>query len=90
MSGKSTQGRRSASTTAGPSDRPPVKTSVPLTVETHAKLAALSALSGEDRGALAAKMIEEGLRGMLIIDKRRSSGKGDSPDPEDSIDATAA
>jgi hypothetical protein len=50
-----------------------VKTSVPLDVGTHSKLSALASLRGMDRGALAASFIAEGVRGIVVIDKRAKS-----------------
>jgi hypothetical protein len=57
-----------------------VKTSVPLDVETHAKLCGLAALRGVDRSALAAEFVKNGLKGVLLIDKRGGSDHVDSSD----------
>jgi hypothetical protein len=57
-----------------------VKTSVPLDVGTHAKLCAAAALRGVDRSALAAEFVREGLRGVMVIDKKKSA---DHPDESD-------
>jgi hypothetical protein len=60
-----------------------VKTSVPLDVETHAKLCGLAALRGVDRSALAAEFIKVGLKGVLLIDKRGGSDHVDDSDRRD-------
>jgi hypothetical protein len=73
---------------ATPPVRPPVKTSVPLDVGTHAKLCAVSALRGVDRSRLAAQFIRAGLRGVVVIDKRiasEQSGNGDGLDQNDDV-----
>ena len=58
-----------------------MKTSVPLDVGTHAKLAALAALRGMPAGALAAEFIREGVRSIIVIDKRKSAGQEDQANP---------
>ena len=76
MSAQDSPRRRTPASAAA---RPPVKTSVPLDVNTHAKLCAIAALRGVDRSALAAEFIRAGLRGVLVIDKRNGSDhSGDS------------
>jgi hypothetical protein len=70
--------RRRTSASAAP--LPSVKTSVPLDVETHAKLCGLAALKGVDRSALAARFIKDGLRGVILIDKRKGSDHTDTSD----------
>lgn len=55
-----------------------VKTSVPLDVETHAKLCGLAALRSVDRSALAAEFVREGLKGVVLFDKRGGSDHVDS------------
>jgi hypothetical protein len=57
-----------------------VKTSVPLDVETHAKLCGLAALRSVDRAAMAAEFIRNGLKGVLLIDKRGGSDHVDGSD----------
>jgi hypothetical protein len=47
--------------------------SVPLDVGTHSKLSAMASLRGMDRGALAASMIAEGVRGIVVIDRQAKS-----------------
>jgi hypothetical protein len=63
--------RRRTSASAAPQKT--VKTSVPLDVETHAKLCGLAALKGVDRSAMAAEFIRVGLRGVVLFDKRGGS-----------------
>jgi len=65
---------------AAPAARPPLKTSVPLDVGTHTKLCAAAALRGVTRSTLAAKFIKDGLRGVVVVDKKRSA---DPPDESD-------
>jgi hypothetical protein len=60
--------------------RPPVKTSVPLDVRTHAKLCACAALRGVDRSSLAAEFIKAGLRDVVVLDSRRKSGQSSEED----------
>jgi hypothetical protein len=57
-----------------PSPNAIVRTSVPLDVETHAKLCATAALQQRDRSAVAAEFITEALRGLVIFDKRKNPG----------------
>jgi hypothetical protein len=57
---------------ANPQSSRVVKASVPLDVDTHVRLAAVAALRGVDRGALAASLIRDGLKGLItIIDKQK-------------------
>lgn len=56
---------------AHPSTDRIVKCTVLLRVETHARLAAAAALRGCDRSAFAAECIEAGLKGVIVIDKRK-------------------
>ena len=56
---------------ADPSTGRTVKCTVLLRVETHAKLAAAAALRGCDRSTFAAEAIEQALRGVVVIDRRR-------------------
>jgi hypothetical protein len=70
--------RRRTAASAAP--LPSVKTSVPLDVETHAKLCGLAALRSVDRSALAAEFIRNGLRGVVLFDKRKGSDHTDTSD----------
>jgi hypothetical protein len=81
MSAQENPRRRTAASAAAITPvRTSVKTSVPLDVETHAKLCGLAALKGEDRSTLAAEFIREGLRGVILFDKRKGSDHTNSSD----------
>ncbi len=69
-----------------PPARPPVKTSVPLDVRTHAKLCAAAALRGVDRSTLAAGFIRDGLRDVVVMDSRRKSDHVSDDDRQGSDD----
>ena len=49
--------------------------SVRIAVTVNAKLAALSALAGIDKSAYVAKLISDNVQGLILIDKRKSSGQ---------------
>lgn len=83
MSAQSPRKRRSPSTQAPRS----VRTSVPLDVSTHVKLSALAAMRGMPAGALAAEFVREGVRSIVVIDKRRSADPVDSDSQVDRPDA---
>jgi hypothetical protein len=73
---------------ARPSPSAIVKTSVPLDVETHARLCAAAALQQRDRSALAAEILTDALRGMCtIIDKRKTADPASSDCGEDRVTA---
>lgn len=61
---------------SSPSDHP-VKLSVPIGVETHARLSALASLRRMPAGALAAQFIMDGLKdaGVIVV-RRKSSEEG--------------
>lgn len=63
--------RKAAST----QDDRPVKISVPIGVETHARLSALSALRRMPAGALAAEFIRDGLKTAGVVVVRRKSAE---------------
>lgn len=86
MSAQSPRRRKSA---AAQMSRP-VKTSVPLDVGTHAKLAAMAALRGMPAGALAAEFIRDGVRSIIVIDKARKANHEGSVDPDAEINRTDA
>lgn len=54
--------------------RAPVRLSVPVSVEVHAKIAALAILRGLERSELAASFLEAAVRGCVIQER----GGGDS------------
>lgn len=64
-----------------------VKCTVLLRVETHARLAAAAALRGCDRSTFAAECIETGLKGVIVIDKRKPADHADLSGEERSTDA---
>src|SRR3954453_6420754 len=51
-----------------------VKASVSVRAELHARWAAAAALSGMDRNAFAVAAITEAVKGIHIMDRRKSSG----------------
>lgn len=55
------------------SSRPTVKMTVVIDVDTHSRLAAAAALSKSDRSAYAVSLIKRGLKGLVLIDRRKSS-----------------
>jgi predicted DNA-binding ribbon-helix-helix protein len=50
-----------------------VKTSVTLDVNLHSRISALASLRGTTIGALMAEAAEEAVRGIVVIDRRRSA-----------------
>jgi hypothetical protein len=52
-----------------------VRISVPLDVETHARLCGLAARKSMDRSALAAKFVTAALKGFILFDKRKASDR---------------
>ncbi len=79
------QSSRRRKTATAPDGRP-VKTSVPLDVGTHARLCALAALRGMSNGALAAEFIRDGLKGIVVIDRRKPAGH---VDPDVDVESAA-
>lgn len=63
--------------TAAPA-RKTVKTSVLLDAETHARLAVAASIAGQDKNAFLNSVLAEALRGIVIIDRRKSAGRVDS------------
>ena len=55
-----------------------IRMSAVVTVQDHAKICALSALRGVDRGALAGGLIRAGLRNVVVRDSSEPEGP---PDP---------
>jgi hypothetical protein len=49
-------------------------------VELHARWSAAAALRGIDRSAFAAEAIAEACRGVIVVDRRKSTGRVDSSD----------
>jgi hypothetical protein len=64
-----------------------VKATVVVDVDLHAKWSAAASLRGMDRSAWAAEVLAEALKGLLIIDRRKGSGRVDSSHEVDRVDA---
>jgi hypothetical protein len=67
--------RRRAS--ADPSAGKTVKATVSLDVATHARVSAAAALAGMDKSAWMNRAITEALKGIVVIDRRKSAGPVD-------------
>ena len=52
-----------------------VKASILVGVELHARWAAAAALRGMDRSAFAVEAIAEACRGVIVVDRTKSSGR---------------
>lgn len=72
---------------ASPAKRRTVKTTVVVDVDTHSRWALAAALRGLDRSAWAAEVITEALKGLIVIDKRKSSASVDLSDEVDRVEA---
>lgn len=83
-----TQPKRRKST--DPSTRKQVKTSLLVDVELHAKWSAAASLSGVDRNAFAVGVLTEALKGVFIIDRRKTLGRVVVADPVESNDRESA
>ena len=70
MSAQTPRRRRSA----GPPAHRTVKTSLIVGVDLHARWAAAAALRGMDRNAYAVEVLAESLKGLVIMDRRKSAG----------------
>ena len=75
---------------AAPAKRKYVKTTIKVDVETHSRWALAAAMREMDRSAWAVEVITEALKGLLVIDRRRSPASVDSSDSEDRQDEAAA
>jgi hypothetical protein len=64
--------------TAAPQNERTVKTSLVMGASLHTQLAAAAALQGVDRNALAISILTEALRGIVIMDRRKNSGRLDT------------
>lgn len=58
----------------------PVKTTISLDVELYSRLCAKAAKRRTGISALAVEFIREGLRGVVVIDRNESSGRGTGND----------
>lgn len=54
-----------------------VKTSLVLSVELHSKLSAAASLSSQSNNAFITDVLTEALRGLVLIDRRKSGGQAD-------------
>lgn len=72
---------------ADPSVSRTVKTTVVLDANTHARLAAAASMDGMDRSAWAARCIADALKGVVVIDRRKSN---DHVDPSGEKDRASA
>ena len=71
MAAHSTKRRKLVTT----QDDRPVKTSVPLDVDTHSRLAAMASRRRMPASALAAEFIKAGVRSIIVIDRAKSAGR---------------
>lgn len=69
---------------SAPQPRKIIKTSCLLDVTQHARLSALASLRGVAISALIAEFVAEGVRSVLVIDKRSSADRGDLSSEEGS------
>ena len=76
MAKEPAQGRGSAA----PKARKSVMASVRLDVATHARVAAAAALAGMDKSAWMSRAITDALKGVVVIDRRKSPDGAKSPD----------
>ena len=53
-----------------------VKASLTVDVDLHARWAAAAALRGMDRNAFAVECLRDGLKGIVVIDRKRSADHG--------------
>lgn len=82
MSETSPRRRKSAASPV----RSTVKASLTVGVDLHARWAAAAALRGLDRNAFAVEALTEAVRGIVIIDRRKSPGRLDPASGEGSAD----
>lgn len=73
-----------------------VKATVVVDVDLHVRWAAAAAMAGMDRSAWAAAVLKDALRGVVVMDRRKTSDRSDTKDrpslesPLDSDDEKAA
>ncbi len=72
--------------TAVPSTERTVKATVVVDVDTHVRWAAAAAMANMDRSAWAAAVIREALRGVVVMDRRKTAG----PDSDKVSDGTSS
>ncbi len=67
-----------------------VKTSLVMGASLHLQLSAAASIAGVDRNALAIEILTEALRGIVVVDRRKNSGKsGPSDRPEQESDVNS-
>jgi hypothetical protein len=69
--GESTPRKRKAA--APPTERT-VKTSLVMGAQLHLQLSAAASLAGKDRNALAIEILTDALRGLIVVDRRKTTG----------------
>lgn len=63
---------------AGASSSRTIKTSLTLDSDLHARLNAAASLAGTSTNAFVVDVLIEALRGLILIDKRKTAGQDDS------------
>lgn len=66
--------------TAVPQTERTVKATVIVDADTHVRWAAAAALANMDRSAWAAAVLREALRGVVVVDRRKTAGQPDTSD----------
>jgi hypothetical protein len=61
--------------TAVPQAERTVKTSIVMGASLHLQLAAAAAIAGKDRNALAVEILTEALRGLVVVDRRKTADR---------------
>ena len=72
-----------------PADTPAsksIKTSLTVATDLHARWSAAASLRGISNNAFAVEVLTDALRGLLLIDRRKSSGDADSASDKDRED----
>lgn len=64
-----------------------VKSSLLVDAELHARWSAAASLRGTSNNAFAVEALTEALKGLVIIDRRKSAGRAESSDELDREDA---
>jgi hypothetical protein len=62
-----------------------VKASILVGVELHARWAAAAALAGKDRSAFAVDAIAEACRGVVVVDRRKTSDRARGEDRQEPV-----
>ena len=75
---------------AAPQTERTVKTSLVMGASLHLQLSAAASMAGVDRNALAIEILTEALRGIVVVDRRKNSGRSapsDRPVPEGDVNS---